>query len=632
MQLPPRGTVDALSRRVLMQHRSEAIQPSSWTLTEPALPLRRGVMAGLAMATTALGIHWLTALLGGGGIDALEGLVIAAFSVTFGFSCIAFWTMMAGIALRLSGRHPVTLQRGAPAAEDAPPLARTALVMPAYNEDMGDVVHCLMSTLQSLRDTGQSEAFDCFLLSDSNDPAQREREREAMARLQRRFPTGPGLYYRARDENTGRKPGNIRDFCERWGAGYEFMVVLDADSRMTGEALLTLVRRMVANPQAGIIQTVPLPVGQRTVLGRFQQLAASLHARHIANGLAFWQGNSTNYWGHNAIIRIADFKACCGLSPLPGRPPLGGDIMSHDYVEAGLMRRAGRSVYVLPEIGGSFEGMPGNFIDDLKRERRWCQGNLQHLRLLTGRGWRPVTRLNFLLGGLAYLTAPLWLLMISAGILDAVVSPDQGRWVNAAATRPDTVVPLIGLSLMVLFLPRLIGIALATREQTGHGRRWSLLRGSLLELGFGILRSPLMMVLYSGFILRILAGRPARWDTSLRGRRRIPAREAWRLGTPIAAGALTVGLTVAMGAPSLLPWLLPALAGPLLFPLFLQVTSLLAPAWLPATPAESRRLVPVNPIAVGRSPRPSAASVCPPPAEDYRPMPLQPLSIPAGRA
>lgn len=614
-----------------MQDNETTAHPSTWALTEPALPLRRLLMAGLALATTALGIHWLVTLLGADGIDPLEWLVIGAFSVTFGFSATAFWTMMAGIGLRLSGRHPVTLATTPPGPDDAPPLARTALVMPAYNEDMADVVHCLMSTLQSLRDTGEAGWFDFFLLSDSAGAEQREREREAMARLQRRFPDGPGLYYRARDENTGRKPGNIRDFCERWGGGYEYMIVLDADSRMTGDALLTLVRRMAANPQAGIIQTVPLPVGQRTVLGRFQQLAASLHARHIANGLAFWQGNSTNYWGHNAIIRIADFQACCGLPPLPGRPPLGGDIMSHDYVEAGLMRRHGRGVYVLPEIGGSFEGMPGNFVDDLKRERRWCQGNLQHLRLLAGRGWRPITRVNFLLGGLAYVTAPLWLMMIGAGVTDASLSTADGRWVSAATARPETAISLISLSLVVLFLPRLIGIGLTISDASSRGRRLSLLRGSLLELGFGILRSPLMMVLYSGFILRILAGRPARWDTSLRGRRRIPAAEAWRLGWPIAGGALAVAGVVGMREPALLPWLTPALIGPVLFPVFLHVTSLLAPTWLPATPAESRRLVPMNPTAIGRSRSGGADGTCTPPAEDYRPMPLQPLSVRTAR-
>ena len=423
-----------------------------------------------------------------------------------------------------------------------------------------------------------------------------------------------------------RKPGNIRDFCERWGAHYTYMIVLDADSRMTGDAILTLVRRMQANPQAGIIQTVPLPVGQRTILGRFQQLAASLHARHIANGLAFWQGNSTNYWGHNAIVRIADFQACCGLSRLPGKPPLGGDIMSHDYVEAGLMRRHGRGVYVLPEIGGSFEGMPGNFVDDLKRERRWCQGNLQHLRLLPGRGWRPVTRLNFLLGGLAYVNAPLWLLMIAAGVLDAVLSPDSGRWVAAAASPQNPLIALLGLSLVVLFGPRLLGILVTAASRDAAGRRLALLRGGFLELGFGILRSPLMMVLYTGFILRLLAGRPAGWDTGVRGRRQIAASQAWQLGWPIALAMAAVAALVAATAPALLPWLLPALAGPMLFPIFLHLTSLTAPGWLPATPAEAQGLVPMNRNAVTATPQTQDSPTHRPPAESYRPMPLQPLS------
>ncbi|MEX0385775.1 glucans biosynthesis glucosyltransferase MdoH [Spiribacter onubensis] len=599
---------------------------SSWHLMQPGLTVRRLVLMMLVWATAAAGLHAFWRLLAPGGMQPLEWAVLMLFAITFTTSCVAFWTMMTGILLRLAGRHPVTLSRHGPDAADAPPLARTALVMPAYNEDMPGVVHCLTATWRSLQETGESGYFDCFLLSDSSDPDQRARERDAVARLRARFGNGLRLFYRARPDNTGRKPGNIRDFCERWGAHYEYMIVLDADSRMTGETILTLVRRMQANPQAGILQTVPLPVGQRTILGRFQQLAASLHARHIANGLAFWQGNSTNYWGHNAIVRIADFQACCGLSKLPGKPPLGGDIMSHDYVEAGLMRRHGRGVYVLPEIGGSFEGMPGNFVDDLKRERRWCQGNLQHLRLLRGRGWRPVTRLNFLLGGLAYVNAPLWLLMIAAGVLDAVLSPDAGRWVAAASSPAQPLIPLLGLSLMVLFGPRLLGILVTAASPEGAGRRVALLRGGLLELGFGILRSPLMMVLYTGFIVRLLTGRPAGWDTGVRGRRQIDAGQAWRLGWPIALATAAVALLVATAAPALLPWLLPALVGPLLFPLFLQLTSLTAPGWLPATPAEAQGHVPMNRHAVTASPRTSPWREAQTPAEHFRPMPLQPLS------
>ncbi|MEX0430237.1 glucans biosynthesis glucosyltransferase MdoH [Spiribacter insolitus] len=605
---------------------------SSWHLTQPGLPLRRLALALLVLATASAGVHAFWRLLAPGGVQPLEWAVLILFSITFTTSCVAFWTMIAGILLRLAGRHPVTLSRRDPDPAEAPPLARTALVMPAYNEDMAGVVHCLTATWRSLQQTGESEYFDCYLLSDSSDPAQLAREHEAVTRLRARFGDTLRLFYRARERNTGRKPGNIRDFCERWGAHYDYMIVLDADSRMTGEAILALVRRMQANPQAGILQTVPLPVGQRTILGRFQQLAASLHARHIANGLAFWQGNSTNYWGHNAIVRIADFQACCGLSTLPGKPPLGGDIMSHDYVEAGLMRRHGRGVYVLPELGGSFEGMPGNFVDDLKRERRWCQGNLQHLRLLPGRGWRPVTRLNFLLGGLAYVNAPLWLLMIAAGVLDAIFSPDAGRWVAAAASPAQPLVPLLGLSLLVLFGPRVLGVVVTAASREGAGRRLALLRGGFLELGFGILRSPLMMVLYTGFILRLLAGRPAGWDTGVRGRRQIEAMQAWRLGWPIALATAAVAAVVATTAPALLPWLAPALAGPLLFPLFLQLTSLTAPAWLPATPAEAQGHVPMNRHAVTAAPQAASLHEARPPAENYRPMPLQPLSWRPGSA
>ena len=605
---------------------------ASWQLSHPGLALRRLALASLVLATTAAGVLAFWRVLAADGMAPLEAVVLGLFSITFTTSCMAFWTMLTGILLRMTGHHPVTLARQPPCAAEAPPLARTALIMPAYNEDMAGVVHCLTATWRSLRQTGESGHFDCYLLSDSSDPSQRARERAAVARLRARFGDSLRLFYRARARNTGRKPGNIRDFCERWGAHYRYMIVLDADSRMTGTAIVTLVRRMQANPQAGIIQTVPLPVGQRTILGRFQQLAASLHARHIANGLAFWQANATNYWGHNAILRVADFQACCGLSTLPGRPPLGGDIMSHDYVEAGLMRRHGRGVYVLPEIGGSFEGMPGNFVDDLKRERRWCQGNLQHLRLLPGRGWRPVTRLNFLVGGLAYVNALLWLLMIGAGLLDGVIAADSGRWVTAAATPQSGLAALIGLSATVLFAPRLLGIVVSATSRDNAGRRAALLRGGLLELGFGILRAPLMMVLYSGFILRLLAGRPAGWDTGVRGRRQVSATEALQLGLPmtLAVGAIT--LLVGLRAPGLLPWLAPALAGPMLFPAFLHLTSLTAPAWLPATPAETGGHVPVNRATVTSPPRAGPASETQTPAERYRPMPLQPLSWRPGSA
>ena len=561
------------------------------------------------------------------GLRAIEWILLGLFLPTFFVLCVAFWSTLIGIALRAANRHPLNLSQGQPDCDNAPPLAPTALVMPAYNEDMATVVHGLAATWQSLVDTGHASTFDVYLLSDSRDAEQRAFERAAVHRLKSRFDNRIRLYYRARCDNEGRKPGNIRDFCERWGDHYRYMIVLDADSRMTGDSLITLVRRMQANPQAGIIQTVPLPVGQRTVLGRFQQLSASLQAHAIATGLAFWQGNSTNYWGHNAIIRIRDFQDYCGLEKLPGRPPLGGDVMSHDYVEAGLMRRHGRGVYVLPEIQGSFEGMPGNLIDDLKRERRWCQGNLQHLRLLFAPGWRAITRVNFLLGALAYLVAPLWILLLGLGVFDAL-SATQSPWQTALTTASPSAQLLIGLTLVLLFLPRLLTLGIAVASPMAKGHRRAITQGGLLEVAFSLVRGPIMMLLYSTYIAQIVSGKGnhSRWQTDLRSRRQVSAKDGLRLGALMSGVAVMGAAIIGVADPYLLLWVSPALIGPALFPLVLIMTSRTAPQWLPATIEERRGTVPINRLAqpAQRSPNLHFHGDQTPP-ERFRGMPLQPL-------
>ncbi|AGM41228.1 glucosyltransferase MdoH [Spiribacter salinus M19-40] len=601
---------------------------TSWRLHEPGLAMRRLLMVLLVSLTAAVGISGMLTVLGPDGLSAIDWVVLSLFFITFTTTCLWFWTAIIGIVLRSAQLHPVTLGPEHPDAEDAPGLAPTAIVMPAFNEDMEAVAHCITATWRSLEATGETEPFDFFLLSDSSDPERQATEARTVSSLRARLGTGIRLYYRARSANHGRKPGNIRDFCERWGGHYRYMIVLDADSRMTGTSLLTLVRRMEANPQAGILQTVPLPVGQRTVLGRLQQLAASLHARNLAAGLAFWQGNSTNYWGHNAIVRLSDFLDCCGLPPLPGEAPLGGDIMSHDYVEAALMRRHDRGVYVLSEIEGSYEGMPGNLVDDLKRERRWCQGNLQHLRLLFRPGWRLISRLNFLVGALAYVNAPLWLALVGLGVGDAIIGTES-VWLAAAGVQGGAVLPLVGLTVALLFLPKLLSIALAAyREPRGAYRR-HLLVASGVEMVFALLRAPVMMVLYALYVVRIISGRPAGWSPQLRTQRTIPPHLAIQLGLPMACSALLTAALIITAAPAFLPWLIPVLLGPLLYPGLLYWTSLNAPAsWLPSTPEEHAGGVPMNRRIHPDQRRAGTEASSKPvvPAECFQPMPLQPLS------
>lgn len=603
---------------------------SPWRLSTPGLGARRFVVMALVALSTGLGSLLMIDILQRLGMRVIDWLLLGLFIPTFLLLCIAFWTTIIGILLRAMQRHPITLAKRQAHTSNPPPLAPTALVMPIYNEDTATVVHCLTATWQSLIDTGQADAFDIYLLSDSSAADQRAAERAAVKRLKTRFGQTIRLYYRARPNNEGRKPGNIRDFCERWGEHYRYMIVFDADSRMTGDSMLSLVRHMQANPQAGIIQSVPLPVGQRTVLGRFQQLSASLQAHAIATGLAFWQGNSTNYWGHNAIIRIRDFQAYCGLEKLPGNPPLGGDVMSHDYVEAGLMRRHGRGVYVLPDIDGSFEGMPGNLIDDLKRERRWCQGNLQHLRLVLAPGWRPMTRVNFLLGALNYLIAPLWLLFMVLGVADATTT-GQSAWQSAMTDASPSAALLIGLTAVLLLLPRLLNLGMLIAHPMAHGHRRAMTRGGLLEIGFSLLRGPIMMLFYSTYIAQIMSARGARshWQTGLRTRRQIELTTALRRGALMSGVAATSAGLIMLASPTLLLWVTPALIGPLFFPLVLTMTSAIAPQWLPATIEERRGTVPINRLAPPQPPHSQPADLtlsdAEPPPERFRGMPLQPL-------
>src|SRR5690606_8517407 len=300
-----------------------------------------------------------------------------------------------------------------------PDDARTALVMPIYHEDPEQVGLRLAATYHSLAATGQLAHFDVFILSDSRDPDIVAREQALWDRLCRELDAGGRLFYRNRTENRGRKAGNIADFCRRWGGRYRYFVVLDADSVMAGPTLVRLVQLMEANPDAGLIQTVPRPVGGETLLARILQFSAGLYGPLLAAGLNYWFQNESNYWGHNAIIRTEAFMASAALPILPGSPPFGGEILSHDFVEAAFLRRAGWGVWLVPELGGSYEELPATLSDFVNRDRRWCQGNLQHLRLLTTKGLRPASRAHLLTGAMAYLASPLWLTLLLLTSLEA---------------------------------------------------------------------------------------------------------------------------------------------------------------------------------------------------------------------
>ena len=275
---------------------------------------------------------------------------------------------------------------------------RTAVIMPIYNEDTTRVFAGLDVVWSSLEARAEQAAFDLFVLSDTRKPEIGAAEELAWARLVERHEAQGRIFYRRRKENLRRKAGNIADFVQPWGGAYDYAIVLDADSIMSGHALVTLAQMMDVHPEAGIIQALPTPAGRETLFARLIQFAARLNSLMLASGLAFWQLGEGNYWGHNAILRLRSFAAYCDLPTLPGKAPLGGDILSHDFVEAAFMRRAGFKVWLLTDLGGSFEEVPSNVVDFAARDRRWAQGNLQHLGLLPMRGLHWLSRLHLITG------------------------------------------------------------------------------------------------------------------------------------------------------------------------------------------------------------------------------------------
>jgi len=561
----------------------------------PGIGLRRAALAVLVAGTTLLGLRLMVGIVSSGGLTALELLILALFLPTFAWIVLPFWTSVLGAALLVTGRDPNTLgpvsSRPAPARHE--PLAtRTALVIPIFDEDPEVVAARASAMLDALVAAGHSSSFDLHLLSDSRDEAIAARERAEVQELRERHP-GAGIEYRRRPDNAGRKAGNIWEFCERCGGDYDFMVVLDADSLMGGETLVEMVRRMEANPGVALLQTATRPIRARSVFARALQFAAGVYGTPLAWGQAFWQGDAANYWGHNAIIRVAPFVEHCRLPRLGGRPPLGGEILSHDFVEAALLRGAGWGIVFDPALEASWEEVPASLPSYAQRDRRWAQGSLQHLRLLRMSGLHPASRLHLLFGAMAYISSALWCLLLLAGSAYVLVPSSSALSVTAWEAPPLGGAPsLLMITAVVLFLPKALGLghALATRA-SAHGGRVRLLTSATVETLLSILVAPVLMVYHTLFVGQILLGRDSGWQAWMRRATEIGWASALRATAPAwGLGILWTGATLLV-SPGFALWLSPILAGLLLAAPIVRLTSGSGPlpAGVPllfATPAE----------------------------------------------
>lgn len=531
----------------------------------PRTVAARIVTFGVAAAMTGAGGWQMTRVIEAGGTTVLEIVLCVLFVLTFSWIALAASAAIAGV---LFGR------RTQPTAISGAGLAsRNVLVMPVYNEDPVETCAALQAMAEGLIGESAAASFEIFILSDTNDPEAWIDETIAFAKLRRNLRDRMAVWYRRRDRNTGKKAGNLRDFIERWGGRYDHMIVLDADSVMAPATLVTLAAAMEEEADLGILQTVPVLAGRDGLLPRLQQFAGRAYGPVVARGVAAWQGDDGNYWGHNAIIRVGAFAAACGLPDLPGHKPFGGPVMSHDFVEAALMRRAGWAVRMAPDLGGSWEGGPPTLLNAAQRDRRWAQGNIQHLALLGTRGLAWPSRMHFLTGVFSYLSSPLWLAMLMIGILLTVqthfaIPRYFTETFQLFPTWPrfdsERMLVLFASTMAVLFLPKLIGLIAALRDgplRRGVGGALPLLGSVVSEVVLSALYAPVMMLMQTRQVLEILLRRDSGWSTQNRDGGCTAFAEIWRRH----ASHLVVGLAVGAGVWSVSPgifwWLFPTLAG-----------------------------------------------------------------------
>ncbi|MGN6488728.1 MAG: glucans biosynthesis glucosyltransferase MdoH [Devosia sp.] len=537
----------------------------------------------LFVRTTALSLAALASIGGAWlyyrfiGADApvwLDGARGALFLLT------SFWLVWGGTTGVLGALATGKRREPAPLT---PPLGLTAILVPIYNEDPVSTFSRVAAMNRSLLALGIAERFHFAILSDSTALEVAAQEVVWFEQLIREPEAAGRVFYRHRERNTGKKSGNIEDFISHSGGAYDYALILDADSLMEGETVGRMALRMDADPELGLLQTVPEVIRAETLFGRLMAFSSAYLSPYFARGLALMQRREGPYWGHNAIVRMQAFAASCGLPVLSGKPPYGGHILSHDYVEAALLARAGWKVELDPTLAGSFEEGPENLLEYAKRDRRWCQGNLQHRRLIGAPGLRFWSRFTFVQGIMAYAASPLWLLLLATSLIAAAIpdprgaGPDDAIWVLAAAVAVALLVPKATILLR--------GAIDGRNRQFGGTVRVAL--GVLGEIVLSTLLAPIMLCFQSRAVFEILFGLDGGWPATRRDEARVEFGTAFAASWWIVVfGAATLAVALAF-APGLVPWLLPVTAPAIAAPLLIGLTSLTPKArWLFGTAME----------------------------------------------
>jgi len=563
-------------RRTPMAHRqSDArVLTSDEQRRRGILAIRRSLFFILVCISTYMGGSTFMKIMSADGLHPLAWVIIGVFSCLFGWISFNFWTVIFGfvVALRKNDNEFPLPQEGQPIN----PEARTAIIMPVFNEEMARIYSALRATYESLKETGQLDRFDIYILSDSIRSDSVLMEETAWSELCRDVDGFGKIFYRRRKIRNHKKSGNVSDFCRRWGAQYKYMVIFDADSLMEGDLLVRMVNVMESRDDVGILQTAPMAMNQTSLVSRLQQFASHVYGPLFFAGLRFWQLDESGYWGHNAIIRMEPFMKYCALPHLSGKPPFGGEILSHDFVEAALMRRAGWGVWLAYELEGSYEELPPTLLEELERDRRWCQGNIQHLRLVFMKGISFGHRILFLNGNLFYFSSFLWLLLLCLMTAHAVVdffhtivyfSGERTLFPHWPVQYRDLSMHLLIITAVFLLLPKILGVILIALSPDKAARFGGVARLSIsvvLETIFSTLLAPLRMIFHAWYVILNLLGQKLVWKSQSRHTKKTSFAQAFGSYWPGMIGAL-VWAVIAYTVNKTLFWWVSVIVIPLLF-------------------------------------------------------------------
>lgn len=518
LSTPPEAHLD-------MPEQDLGAQPTFKKSSTPLLcHLARILTFGGTIALSAYASYQMYHIISVAEVTRLQWVFLVLFIITFTWIALTACSAITGLLLpanRFKSKQTDAL------------ISKTALVMPVYNEDPAATCSALFAMAENLHKINQADHFEIFILSDTTDPEVWMKETAAVDLLQQKLHKKMSVWYRRRYNNTDKKSGNITDFVQRWGNRYDYMIVLDADSLIAADTLVTLVREMQADPDCGLIQTLPVLYAGQSWFARMQQFAGMLYGPVIGNAVSAWQGNDGNYWGHNAIIRLPAFAASAGLPHLPGARPFGGNIQSHDFVEAALLRRAGWTVRMLPGLPGSWEESPPTLLDAAVRDRRWAQGNIQHLAVIPTKGLRWPNRLHMLVGVMSYMASPIWLAMMIVGLVisSQIASQQFDYFSDGVQLFPNwpvfdsqRMIELFIVTMGVLLLPKVIGLVrgffLKSTWQAQNPIQ--LILSFIIELTLSVLIAPIFMLLHCSHIWQIIRGKDSGWSTQQRDNQNTP--------------------------------------------------------------------------------------------------------------